>query len=230
MHRSTMLPVSATLILACSATAAPLTGSGSNLAVPSPNPGAPVNQTRSVTTSAGGFNGTWTSPALTPWIGTFNAIGPVPGTTTSPAGVTLYDFTSMANAALPVGTYFRFGDVDTGSTLPEMFTLQAFDSSGIVTTPWLDSPIGVTGTGISPTAMPGWSFNTTTGIYTIDGTTVFGNPNIAFYLTNNVALTGLELQRTTTFSTFSLHAPIPTPSAAALVGFGGLAAARRRRS
>ena len=223
--------VFAALALAAGSTASasPLTGSGPHLPLPAPNPGAPLNQARSVATVPGGFTGTWTAPALTPWVGSFSAIGPVPGTTSSAAGATLYDFTSMPTGALPIGTYFRFGDIDQGAGVTETFVLQAFDSSGIVTSAWLDAPIGVTGTGVGPTTTASWNFDPSTGAYTFDGTTVLGNPNVAFYLTNNVALTGLELQRSTTFSTFSLHAPLPAPGPAALLGAGALVASRRRR-
>ena len=229
MALRTTMSVSFFALVAASASAQALTGSGSHLPIPSPNPGAPASQSRSVTVNSGGFTGSWSAPALSPWIGTFSAIGPVPGTTTSGPGATLYDFTSMPTGALPTGTYFRFGDVDQGSTLPETFVLQAFDSSGIVTTPWLDVPLGVTGNGIAANAMPAWNFDSVSGAYTFDGTSVLGNPNIAFYLSNNVALTGLEVQRSTSFSTFSLYAPIPTPGSLALLGLGGLAAVRRRR-
>ncbi|MEL7472871.1 MAG: PEP-CTERM sorting domain-containing protein [Planctomycetota bacterium] len=222
--------VAITLTAGSAVFAQPLTGSGQHLPIPSPNPGAPANLARSVTTNTGGFTGSWSAPALSPWIGSFTAIGPVPGTTSSSAGVTLYDFTSMPTTQLPVGTFFRFGDVDQGAGQLETFVLQAFGSSGIVTSPWLDLPIGVSGTGISPTTTPGWSFNAGTGAYTIDGSSVFGNPNVAVYLTNNVALTGLELRRSTTFSTFSLHAPIPAPASTALLAAGGVLAIRRRRS
>lgn len=211
------------------AIAQPLAGSGSNIPLPTPNV-LPANQARSVSTVAGGFTGSWSAPALSPWVGSFGAIGPVPGTTSSGAGATLYDFTSMPTGVLPTGTFFRFGDVDRGSGATETFILQAFDSSGIVTSAWLDLPAAVTGTGISATATPGWSFNSSTGQYTIDGTTVLGNPNVAVWLTNNVGLTGLEVQRSTTFSTFSLHAPIPAPGATALLAAGGIVACRRRRS
>ncbi|MFG0257740.1 MAG: hypothetical protein ACF8GE_07565 [Phycisphaerales bacterium JB043] len=216
-------------VTSTSTSAQPLTGSGANLPIPTPNPGAPANQARSITTGGSGFTGTWTAPALTPWVGSFSAVGPVPSGISNPTGITVYDFTSMPTGVLPVGTYFRFGDVDQGSTTTETFILQAFDSSGMVTSPWLDAPIGVTGTGIGTTTMPGWSFNTTTGAYTIDGSTVIGNPNVALYLPNNTALTMLEIQRTSGFANFSLHAPIPTPGSLGLLAAGGWCLARRRR-
>ncbi|MFB3429785.1 MAG: PEP-CTERM sorting domain-containing protein [Phycisphaerales bacterium] len=230
MALHTTISISVLALVTASASAQPLTGSGSHLPIPNPNPGAPANQVRSVTLNSGGFTGTWTAPALSPWIGTFSAIGPVPGTSSSSPGATLYDFSTMPAGTLPTGTYFRFGDVDNGASLTETFVLQAFDSSGVVTAPWLDVPLGATGGGLSPTAMPAWNFDAVTGAYTFDGTSVVGNPNVAFYLSNNIALTGLEVQRSTTFSTFSLHAPIPTPGSLALVGLGGIAAVRRRRS
>lgn len=216
-------------ILPSLATAQVLTGAGSHLPIPSPNPGDPPNQARLASVSPGGFTGTWTAPALAPWIGTFNAIGPIPGTTSSGPGSTLYDFTTLSTGVLPIGTYFRFGDLDQGSTTAETYVLQAFGSSGAITTPWLTLPIGVSGSGVSATSMPGWNFNALTGTYTFDGTTVPGNPNVAFFLQSTVPLTGLELQRSTAFTTFSLHAPVPSPGTLAAAATAGLLLVRRRR-
>jgi len=227
--RSIISGAAAVFLLAGSAFGQALTGSGSHLAIPAPNPGAPANQPRAITTGSGGFTGTWTPPALAPWVGTFSASGPIPGTTSNPPGVTLYDFTSLPTGALPSGTYFRFGDVDTGSATTEQFILHAFDSNGQILSPWLDVPIGVSGTGISSTSMPGWSFDALSGGYTIDGTSVTSNPNVAVYLPNNTAITTLEVQRTSEFSSFSLHAPVPSPATLSVLAAGPVFARRRRR-
>lgn len=228
--------VGALAITATSALAVPLTGSGPNLPIASPV--VPANEGRTATPIAGGFIGSWT-PAVAPaWNGSFTASGPIPVGTTNPVGVTRYDFTSLPLGDLSAGTYFRFGDVDGGSTTNETFTLLAFDASNtLITTPWLDGPIytGGTGTGgggtILPNNMPGWSWNAGTGEYFIDGSTVTGgNPTIGFYLESNMDISYMELTRTSGFASFSLGAPlVPTPGSAALFGLAGLTAARRRR-
>jgi hypothetical protein len=223
------------LTLIAGTASAQLIGAGPNLPIPAPNNPPPPNQPRAVTTGAGSWTGTWTAPAQANWIGSFNAIGPVPSGMTS-TGTTRYDFTSLPTGQLPVGTFFRFGDVDGGSTQNEVFTLRAFDTGGnLITTPWLSLPISVTGTGtggggaILPGNTPGWSW--AAGVYTIDGSTVTGgNPSVAVHMTSLTSMATMNLTRASTFANFSLAAPlVPAPSSAALLGLGGLAACRRRR-
>jgi len=233
MHHSVGLAVVGGLI-AGSASAA-LTGSGSHLPIPSPNV-VPANQPRSVATTSNGFTGTWTAPALPAWVGTFNALGPIPAGTSNPTGFTEYDFTSLPNSELPAGTFFRFGDVDTGSATVETFTLKAFGGGGgLIATPWLDGPIAVSGTGtgsggsVQAADVPGWSWTASTGEYFIDGSTVGGNPNAAVWLTSNTDMSFLSVERTSGFSSFSLAAPVPAPSVFSLLALGVPAMTRRRR-
>ncbi|MEL6797620.1 MAG: hypothetical protein AAFO89_12465 [Planctomycetota bacterium] len=224
------------IALASAAVAQPLTGSGPNLPIPSPNDPPPPQQPRAVTTGTGGWTGTWTVPAQPDWVGSFTATGPVPSGMTT-IGSTRYDFTTLPTGQLPVNTFFRFGDVDGGSVTNEIFTLVAFDAGGaVITTPWLNEPISMTGAGpggapIAPNNTPGWDWDAGTGTYTIDGSTVTGgNPTISVFMQSNTPITTLSLDRGSTFANFSLAAPlIPAPASAALLGLGGLTACRRRR-
>lgn len=218
--------------------AQPLTGSGANLPIPAPNDPPPPQQPRTATLGGPGWTGSWIAPAAPAWVGSFTAIGPIPSGTTNPTGTTRYDFSTLPTGELPVGTFFRFGDVDGGSTTTEVFTLQAFDTGGtLITTPWLDVPIAVTGTGtggggaILPGNTPGWSWTAGTGTYVIDGATVTGgNPSLTVFLESNTSIASMRLTRGSGFASFSLAAPlIPAPGGLAVVAAGGLLASRRRR-
>jgi hypothetical protein len=214
-----------------------LTGSGANLPIPSPNPAATNGAGVSLTTVGGGFTGSWSAPVLPDWVGTFSATGPIPSGNGTPAGITNYDFTSLPSSVLPAGTFFFFGDVDGGSTQNETFVLRAFDSGGsLITTPWLDTPFRVSGSGTGPGASivpgntPGWNWDAGTGTYTIDGSTVTGgNPSLGVWLESNASMATLELERTSNFANFTLWAPVPSPGTAVAFGAIGLAALRRRR-
>ena len=219
---------------------AALTGSGAHLLIPTTNLGAPANQSRATAgPGAGPWTGTWSSPAAAAWIGSFSVTGPIPAGVSNPTGISFYDFTSLPNGFLPTGTFFRFGDVDGGSSTNETYTLQAFDTTGAIISPWLDEAIGVAGAGtgtagaILANDMPGWVFNPTTGTYFVDGTTITGgNPSISIYLPSNTAISFLEVTRTSAFANFSLHAPLAVPApggAAMLVMCGFVSVARRRR-
>jgi hypothetical protein len=223
--------------LAAAAGAVPLTGSGSNLPIASPT--TPPAQARTAVASGGGWTGSWTAPAAAPWVGSFTATGPIPSGLSNPTGTTRYDFTSLPLGHLSAGTYFRFGDVDGGSTQNETFTLQAWDTSGnLITTPWLDEPISTSGFGtggggaIAPGNTPGWSWTAGTGTYFIDGTSVTGgNPSISNWLESNTDIAELLVIRTSGFANFSLAAPlIPAPGAGAmaLLASGALGVRRRR--
>ena len=217
------------------AAAAPLTGSGPHLPLTGSAP--PAAQTRTITFSdAAGFDAEWTPGVQPAWLGSFSASGPVPSGNVTPAGSTRYAFSTLPNGYLPAGTQFRFGDVDGGSTTTEMFILQAFDTSGVlITTPWLNDTIGELPLGTALTQMPGWNFDGGTGTYTIDGTTVIGNPTVLAVLESNVNILSMDLERTSNFANFWLAAPltdvIPTPAASLLgfAGIGGLIVRRRQR-
>lgn len=220
--------------MAAPAFATPLTGMGANLPIPSINPGEPPREPAVLTSVTGGFTGTWSSPALPDWIGTFSADGPIPSSNSNPAGITRYDFTTLPTGVLPDDTIFFFGDVDGGSTTTELFILNAFDATGaLITTPWLDEPIGVSGVGSSggtvfPTNMPGWEWDAGLGEYTIDGTTVSGNPSVAVWIESNTDIAFLTVNRPSNFANFGLSAPVPEPATLALVAMGAAAVLRRR--
>lgn len=228
--------IGALAITASSALAIPLTGSGAHLPITSPV--VPAHEARTATPVPGGFIGSWT-PAVAPaWNGSFTATGPIPVGLSNPVGTTRYDFTSLPFGDLSAGTYFRFGDVDGGSSTNETFTLLAFDASNtLITTPWLDEPVYTGGIGTGPGAslvpgnMPGWSWNAGTGEYFIDGSTITTpNPSVSIYLESNMDISYMQLTRTSGFASFSLGAPlIPAPGSAALFGLAGIAGLRRRR-
>lgn len=229
------------------ASASPLTGAGLHLPIPTPNIGdntraAPGTLFPQIVQdpSVPSLTGSWSSPAKPDWVGTWSATG-LPTNNIS-SGITVFDFTAMPLGALPVGTFVRFGDVDSGAGVPEYFELQAYaDAQG--TQPlmaWLDGPVGVrtsggTGPGQSVQAsdMPRWEYNTTSHHYTIDGSSVPGNPNVAFVLQTNQPIVRLDVAKATSPYQLDLLAPtVPEPStgalAAALVAVG-LARFQRRR-
>lgn len=223
-----------------------LTGSGTHLPLGSivgpsstPEPGLGAAYTETPFTS---FTGTWGASVLPAWQGTFTGTGPIPSLDSRPSGTSLYNFSGLATGVLPVGTYIVLGDIDSGSGV-EHVTLKAFDSGGAPLITWLNSPpavvrgIGSGGGGIPVSAdLPGWDWNATTFEYTFDGTTVGGNPTVAFYLNNNAAIGSLSVTRDNSFSNFAVAAPsaVPEPgeyaavAGLALVGFGLWRRARRQ--
>jgi hypothetical protein len=234
----TIIALSFAVTTAIVANAAPLTGSGPNFAIPVPNvdpprEGAVIDNIVDPIS----FDGTWSSPALSPWHGTFLASGPVPSGNISGPGTTRFDFTPLSAGLLPAGTYFGFGDVDGGSATNETFVLQAFDAgNALITTPWLEEPIAVVGTGtggggtILPGNTPGWEWDAGTSTYTIDGSTVTGgNPSLSVILESNTDMAALAVNRTSNFANFGLSAPVPEPGTAAMLVLVGLTALRSRR-
>jgi hypothetical protein len=231
-----MLPLGSTEVKA-----ATLTGSGLNLPIPVPNPTWPPGVGLTRTPVAGGFNGTWVSPAHSDWIGTFSATGPIPDSSNS--GTTLYDFSGLPNGVLPAGTFFLFSDFDGGSFTNETLDLTASIGSGsgpfVTLTEWLDDTYAVTGVGtgaasaILPGNMPGWDWNvTTTNAYRITGASVTGgNPSVGFALVSNQDISRLQLDKAVNFNSFGLRAPVvPEPASAALMGIGSLLVLARRRT
>src|SRR5436190_7247616 len=106
--------------------------------------------------------------ASSPW--TVMSPGPVKliakNSSLAPAGPSVtgnahYDFTAAGGyiqGALPIGTYFHFGDLDSGSGPGETFRLTAFDPSGNpITTPWLEIPFAATATAVA-SDMPNYNF------------------------------------------------------------------------
>jgi len=230
----------ATGLATAPAAAAPLTGNGSNMVIPTINPGAPANQARATPTLVtGGWTSSWTSPAAAAWVGSFSVSGPIPAGSTNPTGLSRYVFNTLPTNVLPTGTFFRLGDLDGGSATAEAFELRAFDSAGgAITTAWLSEAVGVAGVGtgtagaILPNNMPSWDFNSTTGLYTFTGATVTGgNPSISVYMESLTNIATLEVFRAQAFANFSLHAPlsVPAPGGAVALLMVGLAPTVRRR-
>jgi hypothetical protein len=213
---------------------APLTGSGL-LPFPGATGDPPRDTYQPAGPGSGPFTGTWpglgpNAPASAAWWGTFSATGAMPHTPPSGPSVTgtaIYDFTlgtgGYAPGALPIGTYFHFGDVDNGSASSETFRLTAFDPSlNLITTPWLDTPFAATA-GSVPSDLP--NYNYAGGVYDFDGNFVPGNPAVSVFLKNNVALGKLIVTRSATTEAFILAAPpagiVPEPSSMLLV-LGGV--------
>ena len=223
----------AALVLSALSTAhaAPLTGSGDHLVIDSNTPTNPVMEhwTYSNVVTNVSFDVSWGNDALAPWQGTAHATGPTPAGN-GPYGTTRLDFTSMPQGELAAGTFFYFSDLDNG----ERFTLRAYDSSNnmITNSAWLDDVVGVSGFGSGPGNtpsifdMPSWDL--TNGEYTFNDNHQTINPNIAFSLSSNQAISYLEIDRLW-WPGFSLGAPVPTPGSLALLSIGGLVASRRRR-
>lgn len=236
-QRIAHLALFALCTLGGSAVATPLTGSGTHLPIPSPNPGMPAFQSPTISTVSGGFTGTWASPALSAWLGTFSATGPLP--VAPNFGTTNYDFTPLAaTAVLPVGTYFFLGDVDIGSGTGEIFDMRAYDSSGALLSAWLDEPVAVWGPGsgsggaIDVRDMPSWSYNTISKTYRFDGGTTGPFPfvsTLTIAMLSNQPIARLELVKLTTLNySFGLGAPVPAPGTLPILSGAGLIAWRRR--
>jgi len=223
-----VLAFSLCILSAATSLAAPLVGSGYL-----PFPGATGDPPRDRYLPSGPGSGPWTGTwvgagpniAQAPWIGTFSATGPMPQTPPSGPfggfpGSTYYNFTftgGYAPGALPIGTYFHFGDLDSGSS--ESYRLRAFDtSSNLITTPWLETPFASTITAVVGD-MPSFSFSP--GVYDFNGNTISANPTISVFLKNNTAIGFLELTRNATTTAFTLAAPpIPEPSTMLLLASG----------
>jgi hypothetical protein len=151
-----------------------------------------------------------------------------------PTGTANYNFTlggGYIQGALPVGTYFVFGDLDNGAGQNESFRIRAFDTSNnLILTPWLETPFAATLGATAPT-MPAYNF--APGVYDFNGNSVPGNPSVAVFLKNNTAIGKMEVTRTSTFASFILAAPpnVPEPTTLMLLlgGVFAFAANARRR-
>lgn len=226
------------VLAACSFTAAqPLMGSGAHLPLSNPvqvpQPGMPYTTSNIIHPTS--FNGTWAAPVSAPWVGTFSASGPVPGN--GNVGTTVYNFSSLAAGRLPIGTYFNFGDLDSGSLGGERFILKALHQGFALNLPWLNVPTYVWGAGRGPAGvptaldMPGWSWDPFLAQYEFDGSTVTGfNPTISFTMVSNSQFNTLVVTKFSGFNGFSLSAPvIPSPGAFGLLCIAGLLVTQRRR-
>ncbi len=206
---------------------ATLTGSGTHLPIPGPNPGDPggVSLTQTPWAVGVGFDAVWSSPAHPDWIGTLSATGPIPGALST--GITDYDFSTLPNGNLPAGTIFIVGDLDGGSTLAENIDLTAYDAFSNVISLWLDEPIGIWGAPwpAGSLSVPGWDWNTTTpNAYNFSGATVTGgNPSINVAMLSNTAITRLLINKHATHFGFGMRAPetvpvpVPEPTTAAML-------------
>lgn len=213
--------------------AATLTGTGAHLPFGTFPHNSDFNYEQATLSSTpGGFTGTWGSSVQAAWQGTFSATGAIP--TNSNTGSNTWDFTSLPTSALPAGSAIGLGDLDDGSS--STISFKAYDSSGNPLTEWLDEPFLTRGTGtgaggsVISTNMPGWEWNAATSTYIFDGDTSGGNPAIGVYLLTNQAISTLETADTRSSNNYGIYAPVvPEPSSTALLGLGGLALILRRR-
>ena len=232
-------PLACLLLVATTASAAVLTGSGTDLPIPSPNPAWPVGIAPTYMTVGTIHTGDWAPGSVHPnWAGTFGMSSPpIPALST---GTLRYDFTTLPLGYLPAGTFFYFGDVDGGSTNPERFNLEAYDAgAAIIPNEWLDDTYAVTGTGtgpggtIVPSNMPSWDWNVTNpNSYQIaaSGLPPTGNPNVGAVLRTNQPIWSMTLNKPTTHYGFNLLAPPPVPEpATALLALSGVVAGGVRR-
>ncbi|MCC6426318.1 MAG: hypothetical protein IT435_05815 [Phycisphaerales bacterium] len=221
--------------LPCCVYAGVLQGSGNHLPLSSPIQVSAPGQapTLSNIVHPTSFDGTWSSPVLPAWVGTFHASGPV--TDNQNLGFTTFNFTTLPMGRLPIGTLMVFGDVDAGSMGGEKIILDAWGGGFPLNLPWLDEPSYVWGNGRnggdpSVLDMPSWDFDPTTGRYIIDGDSVTGfNPTISFALRTNSLIDKIRIQKMSTFNAVGFLAPVPGPGATALGLTAGLLAISRRR-
>ena len=225
------------VLISSEAMAVPLEDSGTHLTLTGNAIPTHLSRTATGALVAGPWTGSWAAPADAAWIGSFAVTGPMPAGTAQNTGVSTYNFAGMPAGALPVGTLFRFGDFDTGSTQVETITLSAFSAGGAVLAPWLEglaihTPLGIDGTGsgtgstIVTDDLAGWDFDSATGVYTFDGQTVASAVNVAFAFESNIAMSQLIVNRSSGFANFTLGAPVvPEPGTMVLMGAGLAAAA-----
>ena len=216
------------LLAAAGLSAAPLTGSGSVMTLPTDSGSLSPGLTPVITNTFSGFQGTWSAPAAADWIGTFTTTGTYPSSGVT--GTTLWDFTTLPNG-LPSGTFVRFGDLDNGET----FTLRAYTLANVpITSDWLEDAIFIASANpadlTDPLSMPAW--NAAAGVYTFTGNVGLTNHTVTITLPTNTTIGYLELSKPDTNNGFGLAAPVPEPATYAITGLGLIAAALagRRRS
>jgi len=219
-----------TLCLSECVLATALTGAGSHLPLPSPNPGLPVRVAPSTTGSGIAYLGTWAAPAASAWIGTYGISGQYPSSVGT--GTSTFNFSGLSTGVLPSGTYFLLGDVDGGSGSGERLYLTAFNGNVPIQTPWLDRPIGAAGKGVkNPLTMAAWEWNSLSHpfAYTFNGNNV-PDGTITIALASNMAMTSLRVVKPERNYGFGLAAPVPEPGTFVLTGLGmlGICLLRRR--
>lgn len=215
-HRSLPQMMGKLLIIMTAMTSLPvvsapaLTGSG-DLPFPG-DTGLPESVIPIFNDDSGVFTGIWDTTAASAWQGTFtgtlNFIS-----TGNFTGINTLDFSGLKNGVLPINSFFGLGDLDEGSASGEIIKLTAYNSNGLITTPWLNEPTYQAGTGVQEASMlPDFDWDPQTGTYTFDGNgeTWPGNPSTGVFMQNNQEILTLVIDDQTPFGGFGLRAPLPS--------------------
>ena len=182
-----------------------------------------------ITQSNNAFTGVFPGNADPAYGGQFNGTGPYP----TYAGSSHFDFTGLNAGSLPAGTFVWFGDLDSGSG-SESFTLQAYGSSGLLNSAWLESAFYVYATNqgdLVQASMPEYDWSSHPGTYYFDGDNVPGNPSIGVFLRTNQDIYSLDVTGSSNFASFAIAAQTPEPGSLLLMGSGiaGLCGLLRRQ-